>query len=133
MDIAQIKAARRITSSFLASLIGYLAVVVVLYSRAGGFHGFTPDMPKEMILALRTALAALSIFTFFPLIWVIHRRSQPDDLSRWFFWTILALVLADSPSIYGLVLFLVKGAFKTFFAFFALSAFYLTIAWPRQR
>lgn len=125
-------AARILTACFLAVLVCALAVVFALSSKPGGFRGFFPLMSKAGILSLRTALAGVSLFTFFPLIWALYRRGSRENSPAWITWSAASVGLAESPALYGLVLFLVKGAFKTFFAFFAMSIFYLLIAWPRS-
>lgn len=114
---ASAKTVQLIAFSILLSLGVILVFIFALSSRSGGFHGYYPAMSREAVVSLRTALAGLSMFVFFPLIWTMHHRSDEKDLSRLVYWSVLALALAESPAVFGLILFLVKGAFKTFFFF----------------
>jgi len=132
MQSRQIQTVRLLSSSFLASLVFFIGVVFYFTMLTRNFHGFVPDIPKETILTLRTVMAAASIFFFFPLIWILNRRSDTKNASQWMVLMIVALAFAEGPGIFGLVLFLIKGAFKTFFAFLALSSFYMFIIWPRN-
>lgn len=119
-------------SVFLLLLAVFVVIVFSVSSWHPGFHGLA-EMPKQTILALRTTLAGLSIFLFFPIIWCLNQRETAAAKPRELGITLAAFALAEMPAVFGLAFFLIRGAFRTFFAFLILSIFYLFIVLLRSR
>lgn len=122
---------RLFTSFFILFLAVSVLIVFFFSSQGTPFHGFVPAVKRQTILTLRTLFAGISIFLFFPIVVLLSRRKTAGQTQRQRY-TLWASALAKIPAIFGLYLFLVKGAFKTFFAFLAVSAIYLLIAWPQE-
>lgn len=131
MRKSKISPIRLIFSLFLFFLAVSVLIVFVFSSEEKPFHGLIPAMERQTILNLRTAFAGLCILLFFPIVALLSRRRAAGETQRLKL-ALWASTLAEIPAVLGLVLFLLKGAFKTFFLFLAVSAVYLLFSWPQE-
>ena len=126
-----------IGTAIIASLFIYLAVVEVLRAKMGPFRGFVSLSGIAALRYVFYGLAVIEVLTTRFLQGLLLRRAPGDDarttvlkLART---AVVTLSLSEVPALLGLVLFLLGGLNKDFYALLAVSLVLVFMYFPRLR
>jgi len=129
------KTASMIGVAMLASLFIYLIVVEVLRALLKPFRGFVPLPEMSTFRYVLYGLAVLEVLVI-RLVQSLLLKRAPGDTAKiagekLFRTSILTVCLSEVPAILGLVLFLIGGLNKDFYALLAVSLVLVFIYFPR--
>lgn len=121
----------------IASLFIYLVVVEVIRATMGPFRGLVPVPGLATLRYVFYGLAVIEVLTTRLVQGVLIRRAPGDDarvtvlkLART---AVVTLCLSEVPALLGLVLFLLGGLNKDFYALLAVSLVLAFMYFPRLR
>lgn len=123
--------------AILASLFVYLVVVEALRAKLRPFHGFIAPAGLEPLRYVFYGIAVLEVLATRALQGLLLRRAPGDDVRT----TVMKLAraaavtlcLSEVPAILGLVLFLLGGFNRDFYALLAVSLVLVFMYFPRLR
>ena len=129
------KTASMIGVTIIASLFVYLIVVEVLRMQLKPFRGFAPIPEMTTFRYIFYGLAVLEVLVI-RLVQSLLLKHAPGDtvkitVQKLFRATILTVCLSEVPAILGLVLFLIGGLNKDFYALLAVSLVLVFMYFPR--
>jgi hypothetical protein len=123
--------------AIIASLFFYLVVVEVLRAKMGPFRGFVQLPGIATLRYVFYGLAVIEVLSTRFLQGFLLRRAPGDDgkttvlkLART---AVVTLCLSEVPALLGLVLFLISGLNKDFYALLAVSLVLVFMYFPRFR
>jgi hypothetical protein len=130
-----------IGGSVVAAVVVYAILVEVIRARRGGFAGFAPGAPTDM---LRTVFIVLAIVDL-ALIRFIRTRilsgpprgsqlagNAPPLMPRLHSASVVSLTMCLAIAVYGLVLFLIGGRPLDFYSFAIVALLGLAVFFPRR-
>ncbi len=129
------RTASTIGIAIIASLFVYLVVVEVLRAKAGPFLGFVSLPGIATLRYIFYGLAVIEVLATRLLQGILLRRAPGDDaratvlkLART---SVVTLSLSEVPALLGLVLFLLGGLNKDFYALLGVSLILVFMYFPR--
>ena len=129
------KTASLIGVTIIASLFVYLIVVEVLRMRIKPFRGFAPIPEMSVVRYVFYGLAVLEVLVIRLVQSLLLKRAPGDTVKiavqKLFRASILTVCLSEVPAILGLVLFLIGGLNKDFYALLAVSLVLVFMYFPR--
>jgi hypothetical protein len=121
--------------AIVASLFVFLVIVEVLRAKTGPFRGFVSLPAVATLRYVFYALAVIEVLATRLLQGILLRRAPGDDvratvlkLART---AVVTLSLSEVPALLGLVLFLLGGLNKDFYALLAVSLVLVFMYFPR--
>ena len=131
------KTASMIGVAMIASLFIYLIVVEVLRAQLKPFRGFAPLPEMSAFRYVLYGLAVLEVLVIRIAQSLLLKRASGDTVKitaqKLFRASILTVCLSEIPAILGLVLFLIGGLNKDFYALLAVSLVLIFMYFPRLR
>lgn len=126
-----------VCGAMIASLFPYLLVVEII-RRQVGYGGYLVDAEQVELLQYVFFILALLPYVIPQLIKrhltvVAPREGIETLITRLRTATLLSYVLSEVPAVFGLVLFFLAGAYKTFYALWFLSLVSMLLHFPRLR
>jgi hypothetical protein len=129
------KTASMIGVTIIASLFVYLIVVEVLRTQLKPFRGFAPLSEMSTFRYIFYGLAVLEVLVIRLVQSLLLKRAPGDTVKiavqKLFRASILTVCLSEVPAILGLVLFLIGGLNKDFYALLAVSLVLVFMYFPR--
>jgi hypothetical protein len=129
------KTASVIGIAIIASLFLYLVIVEVLRAKMRRFHGLVQFPGVNMLRYVFYGIAVIEVLATRLLQGILLRRAPGDDaratvvkLART---AVVTLSLSEVPALLGLVLFLLGGLNKDFYALLAVSLVLVFMYFPR--
>lgn len=130
-----LKTASMIGLTVIASLLIYLVIVEVLRSQLKPFRGFAPLPGTSTFRYVCYGLAVLEVLIIRFAQSLLLKRAPGDTVKvtvqKLFRASILTVCLSEVPAILGLVLFLIAGLNKDFYALLAVSLVLVFMYFPR--
>jgi len=138
---ARCRLAQMIGGALVAAVVVYAILVEVLRARRGGFAGFAPGVPIDV---LRTVFIVLAVVDLAVIRFIRSRilnpparagqpvGSVPPMTQRFLNASVVSLSLCLAIAIYGLVLFLLGGRPVDFYSFAIVALLGLAVFFPRQ-
>ena len=129
------KTASMIGVMIIASLLVYLIIVEVLRAQLKPFRGFAPLPEMSTFRYVCYGLAVLEVLVIRLAQSLLLKRAPGDTvkitIQKLFRASILTVCLSEVPAILGLVLFLIGGLNKDFYALLAVSLVLVFMYFPR--
>jgi F0F1-type ATP synthase membrane subunit c/vacuolar-type H+-ATPase subunit K len=129
------KTASMIGVAIIAGLFVYLIVVEVLRTQLKPFRGFAPIPEMKTFRYIFYGLAVLEVLIIRLVQSLLLKRAPGDTakiaVQKLFRTSILTVCLSEVPAILGLVLFLIGGLNKDFYALLAVSLVLVFMYFPR--
>ena len=130
-----LKTASMIGITIIASLFVYLIIVEVLRAQLRPFRGFAPLPEMSTVRYVFCGLAVLEVIVIRLVQSLLLKRAPGDTVritvQKLFRASILTVCLSEVPAILGLVLFLIGGLNKDFYALLAVSLVLVFMYFPR--
>jgi hypothetical protein len=121
--------------TIIASLFVYLIIVEVLRAQLRPFRGFAPLPEMSTVRYVFYGLAVLEVIVIRLVQSLLLKRTPGDTVritvQKLFRASILTVCLSEVPAILGLVLFLIGGLNKDFYALLAVSLVLVFMYFPR--
>ena len=130
-----LKTASMIGITIIASLFVYLIIVEVLRAQLRPFRGFAPLPEMSTVRYVFYGLAVFEVIVIRLVQSLLLKRTPGDTVritvQKLFRASILTVCLSEVPAILGLVLFLIGGLNKDFYALLAVSLVLVFMYFPR--